>query len=77
MLAVLKTGAAYVPIDPGLPAARVGFMVADAAPMAAVTTSGLADRLAGCDLLVIDVEDVWAPAVQGQPSYRVAGSGAG
>ena len=35
MLAVLKTGAAYLPIDPALPAARIGFMVADAAPIAA------------------------------------------
>ena len=42
MLAVLKTGAAYLPIDPALPAARIGFMVADAAPIAAITTAGLA-----------------------------------
>ena len=27
MLAVLKTGAAYLAIDPGLPDARIGFMV--------------------------------------------------
>ena len=57
ILAVLKTGAAYLPIDPALPAARIGFMIADAAPIAAITTAGLADRLDGCDLLVIDVED--------------------
>ena len=57
ILAVLKTGAAYLPIDPVLPAARMQFMVADAAPIAAVTTTGLADRLEGCELLVIDVED--------------------
>ena len=57
ILAVLKTGAAYVPIDPALPAARIGFMVADAAPIAAITTAGLAERLDGCDLVVIDVDD--------------------
>ena len=55
ILAVLKTGAAYLPIDPALPAARIGFMLADAAPIAAITTAALADRLDGHDLLVIDV----------------------
>ena len=65
MLAVLKTGAAYLPIDPGLPAARIGFMLADAAPIAAITTADLAERLDGCDVVVIDVDD---PAVDTQPS---------
>ena len=57
ILAVLKTGAAYLPIDPVVPAARMQFMLADAAPVAAITTAGLAERLDGCDLLVIDVDD--------------------
>ena len=65
MLAVLKTGAAYLPIDPVVPAARMGFMVADAAPIAAVTTTGLAERLDGCGLLVIDVED---PRIDSYPA---------
>jgi non-ribosomal peptide synthetase component F len=65
MLAVLKSGAAYLAIDPALPAARIGFMLADAAPMAALTSTGLADRLDGCELLVIDIND---PAVDTQPS---------
>ena len=47
ILAVLKTGAAYLPIDPALPAARIEFMVADAAPVAAITTAGLADGWTG------------------------------
>ena len=65
ILAVLKTGAAYLPIDPGLPSARIGFMVADAAPIAALTTTGLRPQLEEYDLLVIDVED---PAIDTQPS---------
>ena len=62
MLGVLKAGAAYLAIDPAVPGARVRFMVADAAPVAAVTTAGLAGRLQGCDLLVIDVNDAGVDA---------------
>ncbi len=64
ILAVLKTGAAYLPIDPIVPEARMQFMVADAAPVAAVTTAELRLRLDGCDLAVIDVED---PRIDTQP----------
>ena len=52
ILAVLKSGAAYLPIDPALPAARVGFMLADAAPIAAITKPEMVDRFDGCDLVV-------------------------
>ncbi|WP_155762852.1 condensation domain-containing protein, partial [Mycobacterium colombiense] len=65
ILAVLKSGAAYLPIDPALPATRVEFMLTDAAPMAAVTTAELAGRFDGFDLIVVDVAD---PAVAAQPS---------
>ena len=57
ILAVLKTGAAYLPIDPALPTARIEFMLADAAPIAAITTAGLRSRLDGHDLAVIDIDD--------------------
>ena len=40
-------------------------MIADAAPIAAITTTGLADRLDGFDLAVIDVND---PRIDTQPS---------
>ena len=62
ILAVLKTGAAYLPIDQAVPDARIEFIIADAAPIAAITTVGLADRLHGCDLLVIDIDDARIPS---------------
>ena len=65
ILAVLKTGAAYLPIDPAVPAARIEFMINDAAPITAITTAELRTRLEDHELLVIDVND---PVVQAQPS---------
>ena len=41
ILAVLKTGAAYLPIDPAHPDDRIGSCSSDAAPLAAVTTDEL------------------------------------
>ena len=55
VLAVLKAGAAYVPVDPAYPADRIGFMLADAAPVAVLTTAGVAAGLPrGLPLLVLD-----------------------
>ena len=65
ILAVLKTGAAYLPIDPETPPARIAFMLADATPIAAVTTADLRSRLDAHDLQVIDVDD---PRIDTQPS---------
>ena len=73
MLAVLKTGAAYLAIDPGLPDARIAFMLGDAAPIAAITATGLRSRLDGYDLAVIDIDD---PRIDTQPSHRITGAGA-
>ncbi|WP_082994496.1 non-ribosomal peptide synthetase [Mycobacterium sp. 1245801.1] len=70
ILAVLKTGAAYLPIDPAVPDERIGFVLADAAPIAAVTSGGLAERLDNHDVVVIDVND---PAVDAQPSTGLTG----
>ena len=47
MLAVLKSGAAYVPVDPGYPPGRIAFMLADTRAVIAITTSGLAGSLPG------------------------------
>ncbi|WP_420873718.1 AMP-binding protein, partial [Mycobacterium montefiorense] len=71
IVGILKSGAAYVPIDPAVPDTRLEFVLTDAAPVAAITTTGLAERLtglAGRDLWVIDVE---APAITTQPTTAV------
>ncbi|WP_009953548.1 non-ribosomal peptide synthetase, partial [Mycobacterium intracellulare] len=67
ILAVLKTGAAYLPIDPAAPATRIRFMLEDSAPVAAVTTTGLRSRLDGCDVTVIDIEDAPTDTAAGTP----------
>ena len=64
ILAVLKTGAAYLAIDPIHPDARIEYLLVDAAPIAAITTAGLADRLRGYELLVIRIDD---PRIDAQP----------
>ncbi len=65
ILAVLKTGAAYLPMDPAVPDARIEFMIGDAAPVAVVSTAALTSRCDGYGVVVFDVDD---PAVDTQPS---------
>ncbi|WP_137936793.1 non-ribosomal peptide synthetase [Chitinivorax sp. B] len=45
ILAVLKTGAAYLPIDAGYPAQRIAFMLADSAAAIVLTQDALLDTL--------------------------------
>ncbi|MEU8380800.1 amino acid adenylation domain-containing protein [Streptosporangium sp. NPDC048865] len=61
LLGVLKTGAAYVPLDPGYPADRLAFMLSDAGAAVVLTQRHLADRLAGHDAAVLALDDpaVW------------------
>ena len=47
LLGVLKAGGAYVPLDPGYPEERLSYMLADSAPVAVLTQSGLKARLPG------------------------------
>ncbi|MDF3293283.1 non-ribosomal peptide synthetase [Streptomyces silvisoli] len=53
--AVLKCGAGYLPIDPGYPADRVRFMLADAAPALVVAARETVRALPeGCEPLVLE-----------------------
>uniref|UniRef100_UPI0004CDCAFA AMP-binding protein n=1 Tax=Streptomyces xanthophaeus TaxID=67385 RepID=UPI0004CDCAFA len=55
LLAVLKTGAAYLPLDPGYPAERLTFMLDDARPTVIVTKVEAASLWAGRnELFLVD-----------------------
>lgn len=45
MLGVLKTGAAYLPLDPEFPAGRISYMLEDAKPSCIITTEEIAASL--------------------------------
>jgi amino acid adenylation domain-containing protein/non-ribosomal peptide synthase protein (TIGR01720 family) len=60
MLAVGRTGAAYLPLDPEFPPDRLAFMVADARPVLLVTTEELRERLpAGPQVVLADAGQEW------------------
>ncbi|MFF1651545.1 amino acid adenylation domain-containing protein, partial [Streptomyces sp. NPDC058240] len=59
LLAVLKSGAAYLPVDPGYPADRIAFMLADARPSLVLTTGEAASVLPdGIDPLLLDAPEL-------------------
>jgi amino acid adenylation domain-containing protein/non-ribosomal peptide synthase protein (TIGR01720 family) len=57
VLAVLKSGAAYLPIDAKYPVDRIEYMVADAHPAILLTTEEVAPRLSTLDIEVLAVDD--------------------
>ncbi|MFC4531515.1 amino acid adenylation domain-containing protein [Sphaerisporangium dianthi] len=61
LLGVLKAGAAYLPIDPGYPADRVSFMLADAAPAVLLTQRRIRPTLPDTSARVLDLDDVLDP----------------
>ncbi|MGI5256054.1 amino acid adenylation domain-containing protein [Streptomyces angustmyceticus] len=84
LLAVLKAGAAYLPLDPDYPAERIGSMLDDAAPVCAVTDragrlpSGTATPLVvldGLDLTAYPAVDPGRALTPAHPAYVIYTSG--
>ncbi|MEO7259990.1 MAG: amino acid adenylation domain-containing protein [Jatrophihabitantaceae bacterium] len=71
VLAVAKAGAAYLPIDPGYPADRIGLMLTDAAPGLLISDRATSARLpdaAGVAVINLDDPQVAAAVAQLQDS---------
>src|SRR5258708_15898783 len=58
LLAIVKSGAAYLPLDPDYPADRLAFMLADAKPVCIIASNAIAQRLPeAAPRLVLDHPD--------------------
>ncbi|HEY0967628.1 MAG TPA: amino acid adenylation domain-containing protein [Opitutaceae bacterium] len=72
LLAVLKTGAAYVPLDPLYPADRLGYMCADARVGLLVSRPPLAAKLPSGDWALVDVAQLAAQPPRVRPPVCAA-----
>jgi amino acid adenylation domain-containing protein len=57
LIAILQSGAAYLPLDPQLPQARLDMRVADAKPLILLTQKSLLDRIAYAQAKIVLCED--------------------
>ncbi len=78
VLAVLKAGGCYVPLDPAYPRARLEYMVADSAPVVVLTDAVGAAALAGLETVAAQVNlladaQAWAAQPDTNPRPEAAG----
>src|SRR5450830_454108 len=79
LLAILKAGGGYVPLDPAYPVERIAYMLQDSAPAAVLVQSATQDLLAGVSVPLINLdqgtwqdESVRNPEVPGLTSAHLA-----
>ncbi len=72
LLAILKAGACYVPVDPSHPAERLSYLLSDSAPVVVLTQHALLARLPALEVPVIALDRVtWQHASTDNPSVAV------
>jgi len=76
ILGALKAGAAFLPLDPELPEARLRLMLAASRARLVLTEGRLAGLLRGAEAEVLEVEPLLAQAGQGEPQ-PAGGQGSG
>jgi len=59
LLAILKAGAAYVPLDPNYPAERLAYMLQDAAPLVVLTQERLRAVLPASPAELMELDGKW------------------
>jgi amino acid adenylation domain-containing protein/non-ribosomal peptide synthase protein (TIGR01720 family) len=57
MLAVVKAGAVYLPVDPEYPAERIAFMLRDAEPVLVISVAAVAGSLPEADITCLLLDD--------------------
>ncbi|AYA40115.1 non-ribosomal peptide synthetase [Xenorhabdus nematophila] len=75
MLATLKAGAAYVPMDHEYPDGRLLFMLTDAQPVVCITLSSIAHRFAAANITTLLLDDVQLNAQLAQRSTENLSAG--
>ncbi|WP_236712415.1 AMP-binding protein, partial [Pseudomonas sp. Root401] len=56
LLAILKAGGGYVPLDPAYPLDRIAYMLEDSAPAAVLAQTATLELLAAASMPVIDLD---------------------
>ncbi|WP_373176071.1 AMP-binding protein, partial [Mycobacterium marinum] len=71
LLAIAKTGAAYLPIDPNYPSERSAYILSDAAPQLLITDTPTAPTLpdTGVPVLILDTTEVPDRGTEAAPVY--------
>ncbi|MEM8531240.1 MAG: amino acid adenylation domain-containing protein [Chloroflexota bacterium] len=72
LLGVLKTGGAFVPLDPALPQERLAYMLADAPMMVLIAQSHLRSSLPPTDAPIILLDSDWEALIQKHTSLPIS-----